>query len=113
LKANLSFQNPRDTSTGLVLARRAKQFASIAASHDLGAWDMGAEFRYSGARQDNNTVTSPTLSSYTLVNLMAHYKIDQHFNMSARVDNLLNAKYSEAYGYNTLGSTLFVGVNYH
>jgi vitamin B12 transporter len=113
LKANLSFQNPRDTSTGLVLARRAKQFASIAASHDLGAWDMGAEFRYSGARQDNNTVTSPTLSSYTLVNLMAHYRIDQHFNMSARVDNLLNAKYSEAYGYNTLGSTLFVGVNYH
>ncbi len=113
LKANLTFQNPRDTSTGLVLARRAKQFASIEASHDLGDWDTGAEFRYSGARQDNNTATSPTLSSYTLVNLTARYEIDRHFNLSARADNLLNTNYSEAYGYNTLGRTLFVGVSYH
>jgi len=112
LKANLTFQNPRDTATGLVLARRAKEFASVAASHDLGDWIMGAELRYSGARQDNNTATSPTLPSYSLVDLTARYNIDQHLNLSARIDNLFNASYSEAYSYNTLGRTLFVGVNY-
>ncbi len=112
LKANLTFQNPRDTTTGLVLARRAKEFASVAASHDLGEWNMGAEIRYSGQRQDNNTVTSPTLPSYTLVNLTTRYIIDRHFDLAARVDNLFNTSYSEAYGYNTLGRTLFIGVNY-
>lgn len=112
LKANLTIQNPRDTTTGLVLARRAKEFASVAASHDLGEWNMGAEFRYSGDRQDNNMTTSPTLPSYTLVNLTARYTIDPHLNLSARVDNLFNTNYSEAYSYNTLGRTLFVGINY-
>ena len=112
LKANLTLQNPLDTTTGLVLARRAKQFASVAASHDLGDWNMGAELRYSGARQDNNTATSHTLSAYTLVNLTTKYTIDQHLSVSARVDNLFNTDYSEAYSYNTLGRTLFVGLNY-
>ncbi len=112
VKANLTFQNPRDTATGLLLARRAKEFANVAASHDLGEWNMGTEFRYSGERQDNNTATSPTLPSYTLVNLTARYTIDRHFNLSARVDNVFNSSYSEAYSYNTVGRTLFVGVNY-
>jgi vitamin B12 transporter len=112
LKANMTFQNPRDTSTGLILARRAKEFASISASHDLGEWNMGAEFRYSGARQDNNTSTSPTLPGYSRVNLTTRYTFDRHYNLSARVDNLFNASYSEAYGYNTSGRTLFIGVNY-
>jgi len=112
LKASATFQNPRDTTTGLVLARRAKEFASIAASHDLGVWNMGAELRYSGARQDNNTATSQTLPSYTLVNLTTKYTIDQHLSVSARIDNLFNVDYSEAYSYNTLGRTLFVGLNY-
>jgi vitamin B12 transporter len=112
LKANLTFQNPRDSTSGLVLAHRAKQFANISASHNLGEWEMGSEFRYSGARQDNNTATSQTLPSYALVNLTARYRIDQHLNLSARLDNLFNTSYSEAYSYNTLGRTIFVGVSY-
>jgi vitamin B12 transporter len=112
LKVNLTLQNPRNTTTDLVLARRAKEFASIAASHDLGEWNMGAELRYSGARQDSNVATSQTLPSYTLVNLTTKYTIDQHLSLSARVDNLFNADYSEVYSYNTLGRTLFVAVNY-
>ena len=114
LKANLTFQNPHDSMTGQVLPRRAKQFASIAASHDLGDWLMGVEVRYSGERQDSNPLTSTavTLPSYTLLNLTARYNIDKHFNLQARVDNVFNENYEEVYGYNTLGRTLFIGVNY-
>jgi vitamin B12 transporter len=44
--------------------------------------------------------------------LTTRYIIDRHFDLAARVDNLFNTSYSEAYGYNTLGRTLFIGVNY-
>ena len=114
LKANVTFQNPHDVLTGQVLPRRAKEFGSVAASHDLGDWLMGAEVRYSGERQDANPVTSTavTLPSYSLLNLTARYNINQHFNLQARVDNVFNENYEEVYGYNTLGRTLFIGVNY-
>jgi vitamin B12 transporter len=114
LKANVTFQNPHNSTTGQVLPHRAKEFASVAASHDLGDWLMGAEVRYSGERQDSNPVTSTavTLPSYTLFNLTARYNIDKHLNLQARVDNVFNENYAEVYAYNTLGRTVFIGVNY-
>src|ERR1019366_2420155 len=102
--------------TGQVLQRRARAFGSLAASHGFGAWNAGAEVRYSGARPDISYATYPytnvSLPSYQLLNLTAGYKIDKNFNLSLRVDNLFNRDYSEAYSYNTLGRTLFIGLNY-
>lgn len=113
LKASATFQNPRDTTTGQILSRRARQFGDIAASHDWEAWRMGAELRYSGTRQDfdlnGNAVTLP---GYQLLNLTSGYKLDKNLDLSMRLDNLFNRDYSEAYGYNTLGRTLFVGLSY-
>lgn len=108
LKGSATFQSPRNAVTGQVLPRRAKEFASVAVSHDFDAWNMGAEVRYSGARQDGVR----TLSGYQLLNLTARYNIDKHLNLTARVDNLFKRNYSEVYSYNTLGRTLFVGLNY-
>jgi vitamin B12 transporter len=113
LKANATFQNPRDAVTGQVLLRRAKEFWNMAVAHDRGAWQMGAEVRYSGARQDYDLNGNPvTLNSYTLLNLTASYRIDKKFNVSARLNNLFDREYSEVYAYNTLGRTLFIGLNY-
>ncbi|MDO8207161.1 MAG: TonB-dependent receptor [Gallionella sp.] len=108
IKASATFQNPRNAATGQLLPRRAKQFGSVAASHDFDAWNMGAEVRYSGARMDGVN----TLHGYELFNLTARYQIDKQVNLSARVENLFNRNYSEVYSYNTLGRTLFVGLNY-
>lgn len=113
LNANATSQNPRDSTTGQLLLRRAREYGDFTATHDLGAWNMGAEMHYSGARQDldlnGNTVT---LSSYQLLNLTSAYKIDKNMNLLVRVDNLFNRDYSQAYAYNSLGRTLFVGLNY-
>ncbi len=113
LNANATSQNPRDSTTGQLLLRRAREYGDFAATHDLGAWSMGAEMHYSGARQDfdlnGNTVT---LSSYQLLNLTSAYRIDKNTNLLVRVDNLFNRDYSQAYAYNSLGRTLFVGLNY-
>jgi vitamin B12 transporter len=113
LKANATFQNPRDSGTGQPLLRRAKEFGSVAATHDLAAWNIGGEVRYSGTRKDvdwnGNLVTLP---GYSLFNLTSNYNIGKHLSVTARVDNLFNRNYSEVYSYNTLGRTLFVGLSY-
>ncbi|MDX8379312.1 MAG: TonB-dependent receptor [Gallionella sp.] len=108
LKANLTFQNPRNAATGIVLGRRAKEFGNFSVSQDFDAWNVAAEVRYSGVRQDG----VHTLAAYQLLNLTSRYQIDKHLHLSARVGNLFNRRYSEVYRYNTLGRTVFVGLTY-
>jgi vitamin B12 transporter len=118
LKANATWQNPRDTTTGQVLLRRAKRLANLAVTQHIGAWEAGGELRYSGARADNYTdantfiTTRETLASYSLINITANYDISKQLKLSLRADNLFNKDYMQVYSYNTLGRTLFVGLNY-
>ncbi len=114
VKAALTSQNPRDTQTGLALLRRAKSFSNLGVTQQLGAWKVGGEWQYSGAREDIdiNTFTRTTLPSYNLVNITANYDINKQLKLSLRADNLFNQDYMLAHGYNTLGRTLFVGASY-
>ncbi len=114
LKANATLQNPRDTATGLVLLRRAKRFSSLAVTQHVGAWEVGGEWQYSGARQDGdiNTLLPVTLPGYQVFSLNARYQIEKNLSVLARIDNLLNRDYMLVHGYSTLGRTLFVGLNY-
>jgi vitamin B12 transporter len=113
-KAALTVQNPRDTQTGLVLLRRAKSFANFGIARQLGAWKVGGEWQYSGTREDIdiNTFARTTLDSYNVVNITANYALDKRLNLSLRADNLFDRDYMLAHGYNTLGRTLFIGLNY-
>ena len=114
VKAALTLQNPRDAQTGLALLRRAKSYGNLGVTQKVGAWQVGGEIQYSGTREDIdiNTFARTTLDSYNVVNLTANYAFDKRFNLSLRTDNLFNRDYMLAHGYNTLGRTLFVGVNY-
>lgn len=118
LNASITFQNPRDAVTGAVLARRAREFGSFGVNQSIGALNLGAEIRYSGARHDAyyNIITfantAVTLPGYQLLNLTTRYQVEKSLHVSARVDNLFNRNYSEAYGYNTPGRTLFIGLTY-
>ncbi len=115
VKAALTAQNPRDTQTGLALLRRAKSFANLGVTQQLGTWKVGGEWQYSGKREDyviNNWPQRTTLASYNLLNLTAIYDINKQLKLSLRADNLFNQDYMLAHGYNTLGRSLFIGVNY-
>ncbi|MFA6903405.1 MAG: TonB-dependent receptor [Gallionellaceae bacterium] len=110
----LTRQNPRDTETGLLLLRRAQSFANLALAQQLGSWRIGGELQYSGEREDTdiNTFNRTTLGSYSLVNITSRYQWDKHIDISLRADNLLNREYMLAHGYNTLGRTFFISLNY-
>ena len=116
VKAALTRQNPRDSDTDQLLLRRATLFANLAVSQQIGAWRLGGEWQYSGEREDTHITAWPSqrvvLSAYNLVNATASYTFDKHMNISLRADNLFNQDYMLAYGYSTLGRTVFVGMNY-
>ena len=114
IKASLTLQNPRDVQTGLRLLRRARSYANIGLNHQFGAWELGGEWQYSGAREDIdiNTYARTRLAAYDLVNLTASYAIDKHLNLSLRAANIFNRDYMLVHGYNTPGRTLFVSLNY-
>jgi vitamin B12 transporter len=112
--ANLTLQNPRDATTGARLLRRSKEFGSVTVMQDVGAWKLGGELHHSGSRPDADivTYTALTLPSYQLVNLTAHYALAKQLSLTGRIDNLFNKDYMQVHGYNTLGRTVFVGLNY-
>ena len=114
VRAALTLQNPRDAQTGLRLLRRARSYASLGLSRRIGAWKLGGEWQYSGAREDIdiNTYARTRLAAYDLVNLTASYAIDRHLNLSLRAANIFNRDYMLVHGYNTPGRTVFVALNY-
>ncbi|MEO8331281.1 MAG: TonB-dependent receptor [Gallionella sp.] len=114
VKAALTSQNPRDANTGQALLRRAKLFANLGMTQQLGNWKVGGEWQYSGTREDYdiNTFARTTLDSYNVVNITAHHDLSKQLKLALRADNLFNRDYMLAHGYNTLGRTLFVGLSY-
>lgn len=110
VKAALTSQNPRDATTGVQLDRRAKLHSSLGVTQQLGAWQVGGEWQYSGTRPDGSN--THTLSAYNVFNLTAGYAISKETKLTLRADNLTNQNDSNAYGYTPLGRRLFVGINY-
>jgi len=110
VKAALTSQNPRNADTGVQLDRRARLHSSLGISQQLGAWQVGGEWLYSGTRPDAGNTR--VLSAYNVLNLTAGYAISKKTKLSLRADNIGNQNDSNAYGYNPLGRRVFVGINY-
>lgn len=114
VKAALTAQNPRNTDTGQALIRRARKHGSISLSQQLRAWQVGGEWQYSESRPDANLATGMpvTLPGYNVINITAGYAANKNWKLLLRADNLTNQNDATAYGYNPLGRTIFMGVNY-
>lgn len=110
VQGGVTAQNPVDATTGLRLLRRAQSLANLNVSHDLGPWSFGGNLRYSGERPDLFAGVRRTLTAYSLVDISASYKVNQTVKLLARVDNLFDEKYESAYGYNSPGVGVFVGI---
>ncbi|BBJ00444.1 outer membrane receptor protein [Ferrigenium kumadai] len=116
IKAALTSQNPRDAVTGQQLVRRARLHSSLGVSQRFGAWQIGGEWLHSDAREDSHITAFPVrrvvLPGYDALNLTASYAIDKAWKLSLSAANFTNQNDATAHGYNPLGRTLFVGINY-
>ena len=110
LKGSFDQQNPVDENTGFVLAKRARQFGNIGTEYKTSKSAFGAE----GTLQANRNDFSNTgyMGGYAIYNLYGNYELAKDWTLFGRWNNIFNKDYQLSYGYNTLGSNLFVGVRY-
>lgn len=112
LSGSVDFQDPRDETTGLQLARRAKQHANFTSEYGAGALKGGLELQLSGRRFDGYN-NSTTLGGYGVLNLFATYQVAADWSILARWNNAANKQYELANGYATAGSNLFAALRYN
>jgi len=113
IKGNYTYDNAQDLIANVPLLRRPQNKASGDVDYQLDAAGLGASLIYVGNSFDENFVTGSgnivPLASYFLVNLRASYQVNSQVKLFARVDNLFNQYYEEAFGYTTPGLSVYGG----
>ena len=111
LKVSYTNQNPINTDINLQQARRAKEFGSVDLNRQLGEYQIGGLLYWSGSRKDSD-FNSTTMSSYTVLNLYASYRIDKEWVARLRLENAGDTNYELASGFNTPGRGVFATLQY-
>lgn len=116
LGASYTFLDATDPN-GQEEVRRPPHTARFDANYrfDRNRGNVNLAVIYNGDQKDLdfaffNPTPHVTLDAYCLVNLAASYKLTDNVEIFGRVDNLLNERYEEILGYNTLGAAGFAGV---
>ncbi len=117
LRAGYTWTKTKDKSTGLELLRRPENKLSFDANYRfLEKGNVNLELAYVGKRQDTRfdpvtyASTRVELGGYLLANLAASYDVSRWLQVFARVENLLDRRYEEVWGYGTPGIGGYGGV---
>ena len=111
LDGSIDLQDPKDETSGKLLARRSKEHASFTADYDIGAIKAGAELELSGYRYDD-AANAHRLGGYGLVNLYTTYRFAPDWSVLVRWNNIGDKRYELARFYGTPGSGIFAGLRY-
>lgn len=112
-KTGMMAVKARDEVKNKNLLRRPqiKLFASLEywATENL---KLFSSINHLGRRNDmtRNTFQPIVLRAFSTVNLGADYRVNKHFNLFGRVENLLNKKFEEPSGYQQPGLTVLGGL---
>ncbi len=107
------------TATTYGLLRRPKQsFGLQAGLQATSKLYVNANFRSYGQRKDitydaNFNTVYPYLPAYQLLDGYAQYGINGRVKVFADVKNILDKRYQEIYGYNTMGTNFNAGVSFN
>jgi vitamin B12 transporter len=112
LGANYTYTDTEDETTRLSLLRRAPNKIGAFANYQYcPQGDVTLTVNYVSSRADIDPVTfnQIRLGGYTLVNLATSYKVTNNFELTARIDNLLNQHYEDVAGYGTADISFYGG----
>ena len=96
--------------------RRPRHSGALGATYSFadGRGRINLDAVYNGNMKDRNFGAFPaevvTLDDYLLINVAASYKLDDTFELFGRVENLLDDKYEEVFGYSTAPIVAYAGV---
>lgn len=112
LSGNYTYTFTEDLDTGLPLVRRAPHKMNLTLNRQVwdGRGNVLLNVRYVSPRTD---VGSTELAEYWLVNTAATYDLTPHVQLMARIDNLFNKQYQEAFGYAMPGISFYGGAGVH
>ncbi len=120
LSGSVDIQSPRTNDTHNLLVRRANRNARANLSYVYNDWRFGLEMLASSTRY-NDLANTQALDGYALFNLNAEYKLNRHWKVQTRLNNVLDKDYALAYEgnpnttgfvYNTPGANLFVNIRW-
>ena len=104
-------QDPRDSVSGNLLARRATQHAAVGAETTLSDWTVSGDLQLSSLRYDDAANTT-VLPGYVLLGLSAERALTRDWRLRVRLDNATDANYQLANTYATPGRSVFVGLQW-
>jgi len=116
---NFAYLSAENRETGAELRNVAKRTFNWEVAKQFGAFDASLDMQY---RSDREGVVA-RLGSYTLWNLAGNYQVNEHIELSLRVENLFDKEYNavdsntdfttgEVYYYNTPERRFFAGASY-
>jgi len=115
LDGNYSWTASEDRSAGSAtfgdqLPRRPRHAWNAGAAYALpGGASLGAAVRWSGETVDNS-FDGTRLDDYTLVDLRAELPISEEVRLFVHAENVFDEDYSTAFGYNSLGRSIYAGL---
>ncbi|MHA1554410.1 MAG: TonB-dependent receptor plug domain-containing protein [Alphaproteobacteria bacterium] len=110
--AAYTFLHSRDLATGLPLQRRPMHSGKVSATYTgIDRLEATVSATFVGARSNNDSGTV-MLAPYTRVDATASYRLNDQTELFARIENLFNATYHEATGYNAAGLSAYAGLNW-
>ncbi len=96
VRAEVVRQQADNGTTGERLLRRAEEMATLSYTQELGAHRIGFALVASGDRQDFD---GAELDGYVLANISGQIRIDDHWTLLARIENLFDTEYQTAADY--------------
>ena len=105
LKAQYAYAHARD-ETGAPLLRVPAHSGSVELDWSRGRAEAALVVRSQSSAQDVYGVIRP----FTVANLSGAWRLNPHLQLTARVENLTDVHYQEAYGFGEPGLGLYVGI---
>jgi vitamin B12 transporter len=119
LKGSIDQENPESVTADTTLYKRARTFGNASAEYAYQRLIAGFGGTFSGQRQDipgfDATTFAPysgQMGGYSIFNLYTSYEFEKDWTVFARWNNIFDKQYQLTYGYNTMGSNVFVGIRY-
>lgn len=110
LKATYTYLKARDRDTGLALARRPEHSGKAGLSITPYAnWTIEPTLTFMG-RRFSTTGQRERLAPYARLDALVNYRVNEHFDVYLRGENLTNARYQEVTNYGTTGRAVYAGM---
>ncbi len=110
-KLDMNIMNPKDRITNLRLPARATKTLSFDLSKSFDAFEVGANVMAQDYRY-NDLANATKVGGYVTLDFRAAYNINQNWQLSAKLNNVLDKQYETVNTYNTAGRNFFFSVHF-